>query len=48
LYDRLLRAFWNIKPNDRAALGIGRTLQNQALFDHMSVLDNIMAGRLTS
>lgn len=32
-------------PNDRAALGIGRTFQNLALFNHMSVLDNIMVGR---
>jgi branched-chain amino acid transport system ATP-binding protein len=29
----------------RAALGIGRTFQNLALFAHMSVLDNIMVGR---
>ena len=29
----------------RAALGIGRTFQNLALFGHMSVLDNIMVGR---
>ena len=28
-----------------AALGIGRTFQNLALFHHMSVLDNIMVGR---
>src|SRR5690242_12519102 len=34
-----------LKPNDRAALGIGRTFQNLALFHHMSVLDNIMVGR---
>jgi branched-chain amino acid transport system ATP-binding protein len=32
-------------PNHRAALGIGRTFQNLALFGHMSVLDNIMVGR---
>jgi branched-chain amino acid transport system ATP-binding protein len=32
-------------PNRRAALGIGRTFQNLALFGHMSVLDNIMVGR---
>ena len=32
-------------PNQRAALGIGRTFQNLALFGHMSVLDNIMVGR---
>ncbi len=32
-------------PNRRAALGIGRTFQNLALFGHMTVLDNIMVGR---
>ncbi|MEH6633148.1 MAG: ABC transporter ATP-binding protein [Halopseudomonas aestusnigri] len=31
--------------NDRAAMGIGRTFQNLALFGHMSVIDNIMVGR---
>ncbi|WP_299787721.1 ABC transporter ATP-binding protein [uncultured Shewanella sp.] len=35
----------NLRPNDRADLGIGRTFQNLALFGHMSVLDNIMVGR---
>jgi branched-chain amino acid transport system ATP-binding protein len=34
-----------LKPNTRASLGIGRTFQNLALFQHMSVLDNIMVGR---
>ncbi|MBL4646320.1 MAG: ABC transporter ATP-binding protein, partial [Rhizobiales bacterium] len=34
-----------LKPNHRADLGIGRTFQNLALFDHMSVLDNILVGR---
>ncbi len=34
-----------VKPNRRAAAGIGRTFQNLALFGHMSVLDNIMVGR---
>ncbi|MEP9367620.1 ABC transporter ATP-binding protein [Xanthobacter sp. VNH20] len=34
-----------LKPNKRAAAGIGRTFQNLALFHHMSVLDNIMVGR---
>jgi branched-chain amino acid transport system ATP-binding protein len=34
-----------VRTNRRAALGIGRTFQNLALFGHMSVLDNIMVGR---
>ncbi|MDT8421426.1 MAG: ABC transporter ATP-binding protein [Desulfuromonadales bacterium] len=34
-----------LRPNDRCTLGIGRTFQNLALFNHMSVLDNIMVGR---
>ncbi len=34
-----------IGANKRAALGLGRTFQNLALFGHMSVLDNIMVGR---
>ena len=34
-----------IHPNKRANLGIGRTFQNLALFDHMSVLENIFIGR---
>ena len=34
-----------LKPNARATLGIGRTFQNLALFQHMTVLDNIMVGR---
>jgi branched-chain amino acid transport system ATP-binding protein len=33
-------------PPDVAALGIARTFQNVALFKGMSVLDNIMTGRL--
>lgn len=35
----------NLRPNDRADLGMGRTFQNLALFGHMTVLDNIMVGR---
>ncbi|MGJ8527413.1 ABC transporter ATP-binding protein [Maritalea sp.] len=31
--------------NDRAAIGIGRTFQNLALFSHMSVIDNILVGQ---
>ncbi len=34
-----------IHPNKRAYLGIGRTFQNLALFDHMTVLENIFIGR---
>lgn len=36
-----------MKPFEVARLGIARTFQNIALFDGMSVLDNIMTGRLT-
>ncbi len=35
-----------LAPYDVAALGIARTFQNVALFKGMSVLDNIMTGRL--
>jgi branched-chain amino acid transport system ATP-binding protein len=35
-----------MKPYDVATLGIARTFQNVALFRGMSVLDNIMTGRL--
>jgi len=34
-----------IPPHRIAALGIGRTFQNLALFKTMSVLDNVMVGR---
>ncbi len=36
-----------MKPYDVARQGIGRTFQNIALFSGMSVLDNVMTGRLT-
>src|SRR6185295_20054234 len=36
----------HLKPYDVATLGIARTFQNVALFKGMSVLDNIMTGRL--
>jgi branched-chain amino acid transport system ATP-binding protein len=39
------RDITRLAPNRRAAIGIGRTFQNLALFGHMSVLDNIMVGR---
>jgi branched-chain amino acid transport system ATP-binding protein len=35
-----------LRPPDVAALGIARTFQNVALFRGMSVLDNIMTGRI--
>jgi branched-chain amino acid transport system ATP-binding protein len=36
----------NLKPFEVAELGIARTFQNVALFKGMTVLDNIMTGRL--
>ncbi|MEL7149860.1 MAG: ABC transporter ATP-binding protein [Pseudomonadota bacterium] len=36
-----------MKPFEVARQGVARTFQNIALFDGMSVLDNIMTGRLT-
>ncbi|SIS86973.1 ABC transporter ATP-binding protein [Phaeovulum vinaykumarii] len=36
-----------MKPYQVARLGVARTFQNIALFDGMTVLDNIMTGRLT-
>ena len=35
----------DLHPNKRPKLGIGRTFQNLALFDHMTVLENIFIGR---
>ncbi len=37
----------SMKPYEVARQGVARTFQNIALFDGMSVLDNIMTGRLT-
>jgi branched-chain amino acid transport system ATP-binding protein len=39
------RDITRLTPSQRAALGLGRTFQNLALFSHMTVLDNIMVGR---
>ena len=36
----------HLRPYEVAALGVARTFQNVALFKGMSVLDNIMTGRL--
>ncbi len=44
LYEGRDRTY--LKPYDVAALGIARTFQNVALFRGMTVLDNIMTGRL--
>lgn len=38
----------SMKPYEVAAQGIARTFQNIALFEGMSVLDNVMTGRLTN
>jgi len=34
-----------LRPNRRCEKGLGRTFQNLALYNHMTVLDNIMVGR---
>jgi len=39
------RDITRLAASKRAALGIGRTFQNLALFGHMSVIDNILVGR---
>ncbi len=36
-----------MKPYEVARLGVARTFQNIALFEGMSVLDNVMTGRIT-
>ena len=36
--------FVRIRPGHAAHLGIGRTFQHNALFRHLSVLDNVLAG----
>ena len=37
----------SMKPYEVARMGVARTFQNIALFEGMSVLDNVMTGRLT-
>ena len=37
----------SMKPYEVARMGVGRTFQNIALFEGMTVLDNVMTGRLT-
>lgn len=39
------RSITNLRPDRRAALGIGLVFQTPRLFAGMSVLDNVMAGR---
>jgi branched-chain amino acid transport system ATP-binding protein len=39
------RDITGLAASKRAALGVGRTFQNLALFGHMSVIDNILVGR---
>ncbi|RUZ72710.1 ABC transporter ATP-binding protein [Mesorhizobium sp. M7A.F.Ca.US.006.01.1.1] len=36
-----------IKPNQRAKIGVGRTFQNIRLFPTLTVLENVMLGRVT-
>ena len=38
------RSILGMQPHEIAAAGIGRTFQNLALFERMSVLDNVMIG----
>jgi branched-chain amino acid transport system ATP-binding protein len=39
------RSILGVPRHRIAAIGIGRTFQNVALFDHLTVLDNVMVGR---
>jgi len=39
------RAVDGLKPNRRAALGMGRTFQTPQVFENMSVLENVLVGR---
>ena len=41
------KTFKHMNPRQVATMGVARTFQNLALFKGMSVLDNIMTGRLT-
>jgi branched-chain amino acid transport system ATP-binding protein len=39
------RVLNGIPAHERVRLGIGRTFQNALLFDHMTVIENVMVGR---
>jgi len=39
------RVLDGVPAHERVRLGIGRTFQNALLFDHMTVLENVMVGR---
>jgi branched-chain amino acid transport system ATP-binding protein len=41
------RELTRLKPNERARAGIGRTFQNIRLFPTLTVLENVMLGRVT-
>jgi branched-chain amino acid transport system ATP-binding protein len=43
--ELLGRSVLGMKPYDIAAMGLARTFQNIALFEHLTVLDNLMLGR---
>lgn len=39
------RALAGLKPNRRAQLGLARTFQTPQIFEHMTVLENVLVGR---
>ncbi|MER2535036.1 MAG: ABC transporter ATP-binding protein [Rhizobiaceae bacterium] len=41
------RELTRLKPNERARAGIGRTFQNIRLFPTLTVIENVMLGRVT-